>query len=127
MKRLFWHWAISSIALLLAAAALSWGVHIHHPLTAIWLAPLLGLVNAVVGGVTALVSLIAFPITILTLGCFGFVLSFVLYAWAIWALSNILKPEVFHVDSFWWAAALAAVMALFSTLLNMILPGGKKR
>ncbi len=124
MRRLFWHWIISSVALLLAAAALNKGVHLGSWVTALWLAPLLGLVNALVGGITTFISLIALPITVLTLGCFGFVLSFVLYAVAIWLLSTALVA--FQVDNIWWAMALAAVMALFSSVLNMLLPGDKR-
>jgi uncharacterized membrane protein YvlD (DUF360 family) len=128
MKRLFWNWIISSVALWLAALALGKHVHIIPWYHVLWLAPLLGIINALVGGLATIVSWIAFPVNLLTLGCFGFILSFVGYALAIYFLGN--DPQIhplFHVASPIWAAALAVVMALFSTVLNMVLPGKKAR
>ncbi|MHB9134061.1 MAG: phage holin family protein [Armatimonadota bacterium] len=127
MKRLFWHWAISAITLLLAAAALQKGVHITPWYHVIWLAPLLGLVNLVVGGIAGIISMVAMPVNLLTLGCFGFVVSFILYVLSIYWLGHWAKLSSFQVDNFYWAAALAIVMALVSTLLNMVLPGKKER
>lgn len=126
MKRLFWHWVISVIALILATLALRRGVTITPQYNALWLAPLLGLVNVVVGALANIISWIAFPVNLMTLGCFGFILSFIGYIATIYLLGEKLSP-MFHVDGFWWAAALAVVMALFSTLLNMLLPGKNSR
>ncbi|HEY3376756.1 MAG TPA: phage holin family protein [Armatimonadota bacterium] len=123
MKRLLWHWLISAAALWLTAMALHNGVTINPWWHVLWLAPLLGLVNVLVGAVANILAWIAFPVNLLTLGCFGFVLSFVGYALAINYLGKNLA--VFHVASFSWAAALAIIMALFSTVLNMVLPGGR--
>lgn len=125
MKRLIWHWIISSLALYLTVLLLHSGVQIEPMANVLWLAPLLGLVNMLVGGLARLLSLIAFPVNLLTLGCFGFLLSFIGYIVAIMLLSNNL--EVFNVSSFWWAVALSIVMALFSSLLNMLLPGKDQR
>lgn len=125
MKRLFWYWLISSLALYLTVLALKGGVKIDPIINVLWLAPLLGLVNTLVGGLSRLLSLIAFPVNVMTLGCFGFLLSFVGYILAIMAMSN--KLTVFDVSSFWWGAALSVVMALFSSLLNMVLPSKDDR
>ncbi len=130
MKRLFWHWLISTLALMATAAALQQGVHIPIWYHAIWIAPLFGLVNFVVGLLTWLLKIIALPINMLTLGCFGFVLSLTLYTLAIYYLCKVPDGPLvpfFSVDTFYWALALSAVMALFSTLLNMLLPGKKER
>lgn len=126
MKRLLWHWVISTVALILAVAVLQKGVHMNAWYHAVWLAPLLGFVNVIVGGITGSISWFAMPANLLTLGCFGFVLSFILYTVAVFLLGTHIG-EAFRVDGFWWAAALAAVMALFSTVLNIILPGKASR
>lgn len=130
MRRIFWHWAISAIILLLAAYALKPHVEIYGFLNALWVAPLLGLVNAVVGFVAGIIKLVAFPVNALTLGCFGFVVSFFLYSATIYLLMH--KPEgplssAMSVENLLWAMALAALMALVSTVLNMVLPGKSKR
>jgi uncharacterized membrane protein YvlD (DUF360 family) len=127
MRRILWHWIISAGALWITVSLLQEHIHVHNPWNVLWIAPLLGLVNMVVGVVTWLISLLAFPITLLTLGCFGFVLSFVLYAVAVYGLFSPEGPlsSSMTVESFAWAAALSAVMALFSWVLNMVLPGKK--
>ncbi|MEI7832886.1 MAG: phage holin family protein [bacterium] len=129
MKRLFWHWFISTLALMAAAAALQQGVHVPVWYNAVWIAPLLGLVNFVVGLLSWLLKIIILPINILTLGLFGFILSLGLYTWAIYFLCQKDGPlyPYFYVDGFYWALGLSVVMALFSTLLNMLLPGKKDR
>ena len=130
MKNLIWHWVISSLALWLAVEVLR-GVSITHWYDVLWVAPLLGLVNLVVGGLARIISWIAFPVNLLTLGCFGFLLSFFAYVVAIKYLGSLpnfpLRLEESH--SFYWAVLLAIIMALFSSLLNMVLPGkpGKNR
>ncbi len=128
MRRLFWHWAISAIALVLTAAA------IHVPITpwynAIWLAPIFGLVNVIVGFLVNIISIILLPLNLLTLGCFGFILSFGLYTLALyWLCNTATGPLAFalSIPSWTTAALLAIIMALFSTVLNMVLPGGKRR
>ncbi|HOF87264.1 MAG TPA: phage holin family protein [Armatimonadota bacterium] len=123
MRRTFINWVISALALLLAAAALRGGVAITPWWHVIWLAPALGLINAIVGG---LIGFFGFPLNLLTLGCFGFVASFLLYAAAIYLLQQYTRG-ILTVESFGWALALAAVMALFSAVLNMFLGGDDRR
>ena len=125
MKRLFWHWAISSIALVLVAAALKPHIEVHGWWNVVWIAPLLGLVNAAVGFVAGLIKIVAFPVNALSLGCFGFVVSFLLYSLGLNFLMNKGSgPLAFamSVDGLGWAMALAVLMALVSTVLNMIIP-----
>lgn len=126
MKTLFWHWIISVAALLLAAWALQRGIHLRPWYHALWIAPLLGLVNVVVGALAKLLAWFAAPVNLLTLGCFGFFLSFLAYALAIYALADAGLPGL-QVDGFLWAVALAVVMALFSSVLNIVLPGRSAR
>lgn len=127
MRRLIWHWIISAAALWLAAYVLRGGIVITPWYHVLWLAPLLGLVNVLVGWLANLLAWIAFPVNLLTLGCFGFILSFLGYIIAIYSLGTNNRIPMFHVSSFLWAAGLAVVMALFSTLLNMLLPGKQSR
>ena len=132
MRRLFWYWLISALALWLAAYVVP-GVKIAHWYDALWIAPLLGLVNMLVGVLTWIISLLALPITLLTLGCFSFIVSFFLYVFALYFLffskTGSLNPYMSYVGSGsgWGAVVLfAIVMALFSTVLNMVLPGKKR-
>lgn len=125
MKRLLWHWIISAAALWLTTLALQHGVTITHWYHVLWLAPLLGLVNVAVSALARVISWIAFPVNLLTLGCFGFILSFFGYIVALVYLDKQLS--VLHITGFGWAVALAVVMALFSSLLNIILPGKTAR
>jgi len=133
MKRLFWHWAISAIALVCAVAVLRPGIQFGRGwYDAIWLAPLLGLVNLAVGFVAAILKLVFGLVNLLTLGIFGFILSFILYATAIYWLGHspggpLADPHIFIVHHWLDAGKLAIVMALFSIVLNMVLPGKKER
>jgi uncharacterized membrane protein YvlD (DUF360 family) len=130
MNRLFWHWAISAIALVLAVAV---APHARFPngwYHAIWIAPLLGLINLVVGFFAGIIKLIFVFVNLLTLGIFGFIVSFLLYTGTLYWLFGEGKGSLanYLVVQTWVDAALVAViMALFSTVLNMVLPGGKSR
>ena len=131
MKRLFWHWVISAIALWLAVAVLHQGVQVEPWYAVLWLGPLLGLLNAVVGLISAIIKLLAFPVNLLTLGCFGFVLSLVLNGTAVYLLSTNMKVLKLGDGNWWhgvgWGIALVVVMAVFSMLLNVVLPSkGRK-
>ena len=126
MKRLIWNWVISSLALWLAIWVLGGGVKITHGYDVLWLAPLLGLINVVVGAIADFLAGIACLVNLLTLGLLGFLLSFIGYIVAIHYLGT-LPGFALQVQSLSWAAALAVFMALFSTVLNMILPGKKAR
>lgn len=128
MSRLFWHWIISAIALVLAVEVLP-GVDLVHPWNAVWIAPLLGLVNLVVGFIAGILSWFTGPANLLTLGVFGFVLSFVLYTVCVYYLGHVpAGPLAFAmpVDTLPHAMLLAILMGLFSTVLNILLPRRKK-
>lgn len=135
MNRLFWHWAISAIALVLAVAVVHGAGFPRGWYDAIWIAPLLGLVNLVVGFFAAIIKLLFAVVNLLTLGIFGFIVSFILYTAALYWLSHGASgPEpggplsrYLIVHTWVDAALIAAIMALFSTVLNMVLPGKKDR
>jgi uncharacterized membrane protein YvlD (DUF360 family) len=130
MKRLFWHWAISAIALVVAVAVVPGITFVRGWYDAVWLAPLLGLVNLAVGFVAAILKLFFGLVNLLTLGLLGFIISFVLYGTAIYWLGH--PPDgpladIMRVSSWIDAVILAVIMALFSIVLNMVLPGKKDR
>jgi uncharacterized membrane protein YvlD (DUF360 family) len=129
MRRIVWHWIISAFALWLTVAALSGHITMTNPWSVLWVAPLLGLVNFGVGLITWVISAMAFPITVLTLGCFGFIISFILYTVAVYTLFGPTGglSDTMRVENFFWAMILSAVMALFSSVLNMLLPGKDRK
>lgn len=126
MRRFFWQWIISAIALWLTIAALRGGVHLSEWYHVLWLAPLLGLLNGVVSFVNGIINLLALPVNLVTLGCFGFLLGLLLNGVAIYLLgANI--PGIFQVDSVWWGLALAVVLAMVNSVLNVVLGGNNDR
>lgn len=127
MKRLIWHWVIAAAALYLTSLVMQQWVTINPWYTVFWLAPLLGLINVVVGFLARILAWIAFPVNLLTLGCFGFILSFFCYAVAIHYLGSNNRLESFHVSSLWASIGFAIVMALFSSIINIALPGKDER
>lgn len=126
MRNLLWHEIISTLALLLGVWILP-SVTIAHWYHALWIAPLLGLINVIVGALARVLSWFASPVNLLTLGCFGFILSFFGYVVAIYFLGRDGSGFPLHVNSVFSATELAILMALFSSLLNMILPGKESR
>lgn len=99
---IFFRWLLNAIALLLVAYLVP-GVHVAGFWTAIWVALVLGLLNAIVRPILVLLTL---PITILTLGLFTLIIN----AGILLFVSNITKG--FTVDSF--AAALVASILLWA-------------
>ncbi len=128
MKRLIWNWIISAVALAVAALLLAKHVQVHNYLNVLWIAPLLGLVGVLVGMLSWLIKVVAFPVNLLTLGCFGFIVSFLLYTLALYVLMNPHGALAFamSVDGFVGAAELAFIMAVVSAVLNVILPVKKR-
>ncbi|MBA3251550.1 MAG: phage holin family protein [Geodermatophilaceae bacterium] len=83
---------------------------------------LLAVVNAVVKPV---IKVLSFPLYILTLGLFGFIVNALMLELTAW-LSEV-TPVTFAVADFFWSAVLGAVVITVATLvLNLVLPDGKK-
>jgi len=80
-----------------------------------------GLVNAVV---KPIVRFFAFPLYILTLGLFAFVVNAFMLQITSWVSEA--TALTFHVDEFFWDAILGAVVVTFvSMVLHLVLPDSK--
>ena len=101
---------VSAVAVLVTGRLLS-GVSIDGFGTAVIVAIVLGLVNAVLGPVLMFLTL---PINVLTLGLFTFVII-----GALVMLTAAIVPG-FRVASFWWALGFAFVLALVNSAFHAV-------
>lgn len=82
---------------------------------------LFGIVNAVI---KPLVRVLAFPLYVLTLGLFTFIVNALMLQITSWVAEA--TPLTFHIDDFFWTAVLAAVVVtLVSMVLHLPLPDGR--
>jgi putative membrane protein len=101
---------VSAVAVLVTGRLLS-GVTISGFGTAVAVAVVLGLVNAVLGRILLILTL---PLNVLTLGLFTFVIIGGLVM-----LTAALVPG-FKVASFWWALGFALVLAVVNSALHAL-------
>ena len=102
--RLIVHWLINAAALFVLPYILS-SIQVKDFVTALVVALVLGLVNAVI---RPLLILLTLPVTILTLGFFILVINALLF----WAVASFV--EGFQVAGFWpafWGAILYALVS----------------
>lgn len=105
---------VSALAAMLTTYLLKPAVKIDSFVTALILALVLSLLNALV---KPLLVLFTFPVTILTLGLFLFVIN---------ALIILLAAKIvpgFKVDGFWWAMLFSIVMTIINSIM-LSLAGG---
>ena len=98
------NWLASALVILIAAYLLP-GVHVQNFLTALVIALVLGILNAIVKPLLVILTL---PLTIVTLGLFLLVINAVIIL-----LTSALVPG-FHVDSFWWALLFSLVISFIN-------------
>ena len=79
----------------------------------LFIGAIFGVVNALV---RPLVSFLALPLTILTLGLFTIVINAAMLYLTAWISSY--TPVLFTIDSFFWTAVLAALIITFISLLT---------
>jgi len=96
-----------------ASAYLLPGVEVGTFGTALAVAVVLGILNAVLKPILILLTL---PVTILTLGLFSFVITA-----AIVLLTASIVPG-FMVDSFWWGLAFALILGVVSAFFGIFKP-----
>ena len=109
--RLVLTWIINAVALLALPYVFS-SINVDSFGTALLVAVVLGLVNALIRPVMILLTL---PATILTLGLFIFVINGLLF----WAVGSFLPG--FHVAGFWAGVFGAIVFSLISWVLSALL------
>lgn len=108
--RLLLHILTNTLAVVVAAYLLP-GIVIDGYLTALVVAVVLGVVNAVVKPILVVLT---FPVTVVTLGLFLFVIN---------ALMVLLVAKIvpgFAVRGFWWALLFSLVVSVVTSFLNAI-------
>ncbi|MBX0332024.1 phage holin family protein [Pontibacter sp. HSC-14F20] len=101
---------LTGVAALLAAYLLP-GVHIDGFITALILAAVLALLNAVVRPILVILTI---PVTILTLGLFLLVINALIILLADYLIGG------FDVDGFLWALIFSLLLSLITAILDMI-------
>jgi putative membrane protein len=108
--RLLLNWVLSAIAVWIVAQVVP-GVHVSGARSALIAALVIGFINATIGLV---LKVITFPLTLVTLGLFWFVINALMLELA----SALLAPG-FHVRGFF----AAFVGAIVLSLVNLVLKG----
>lgn len=108
--KLLLHLAVSTIAVLVASYVLS-GVHVSNVMTAVIVAIVLGVINAVVRPILGIITL---PINLVSFGLFSFVLN------ALLIQGTALLVPGFSVDGFLWALAFGFVLSLVQSILHQV-------
>jgi putative membrane protein len=101
---------LSTIVVFVTAHILP-GVHLAGWGSALVVAIILGILNALIRPILLIITL---PINILTLGLF----TFVIMGFITW-LATLIVPG-FKVDNFWWCIAFALVLAILNSLVSFL-------
>jgi putative membrane protein len=116
--RLLLNWVLSALAVWIVSHVVP-GISVSGPMAALIAALAIGFINATVG---ALLKILTFPLTLLTLGLFWFVINA-----AMLKLASVLVPG-FEVRGFFAAFVGAIVLSLVSSLLHwLIMPSRRVR
>lgn len=115
MVRLVVRWLLSALALIIVTYIVP-GISVSGFRYALIAALVIGLLNATVGLV---LRILTFPITLLTLGIFWFVINAVVLELASRLVSG------FYVRSFWSAFVGAIVLSIVNMILHALLPEPK--
>jgi putative membrane protein len=108
---LLFSWLVSALAILSTAYLLQKGVHVDNFLTALVIAVVLGIINAILRPILIVLTL---PINIITLGLFTFVINALLIMFTSYLVTG------FRVDSFWWALLFSLVLSIINSFLHKI-------
>lgn len=111
MKRFLQNWLINTLAVLVAVYIIP-GIHFQRALDLFVASLLLGVFNAVF---RPLLLALAFPLLIVTLGLFTFVIN----ALVLYLVGFLLKPH-FYVDGFWSAFFGGLVISFVALVLNVL-------
>lgn len=108
-------WVVSALVVL-AAAYLLPGVHVLDFVTALVIAVVLGVINAILRPILVILTL---PITVVTFGLFLLVINALLVM-----LTTYVVPG-FRVDSFWWALLFGLIVSIFNASVSMLFKSSK--
>ena len=116
--RLLLNWVLSAVAVWIVAQVVP-GVHVSGAVAALIAALAIGFINATIG---ALLKIITFPLTLVTLGLFWFVINALMLE-----LASAVVPG-FQVRGFFAAFVGAIVLSLVNLLLKaMVMPPKEHR
>jgi putative membrane protein len=117
MKNFIIKLLVTTVAVMFAVYILK-GVHLKNDdfVSALWLAALLGVLNAFI---KPLLILFTLPATIFSLGLFLLVINAVIII-----IADKLIDE-FWVDSFWWALAFSLIVSMISSIFESVLKKDK--
>lgn len=105
------NWLLSALAVWVVSRFIP-GFHVASIPAALIAALVIGLVNATLG---LLLKIVTFPLTILTLGIFWFVVNALMLELASWLLRPAFRVDSF-ASAFWGAIVLSLVNMLFRWL-----------
>lgn len=105
------NWLLSAVAVWVVAQFVH-GFHVRGVTAALIAALVIGLINATLG---AVLKVVTFPLTVLTLGIFWLVINALMLE-----LASALMSPAFHVDSFVAAFEGAIVLSLVNMLFRWI-------
>ncbi|MCR6638737.1 MAG: phage holin family protein [Sporocytophaga sp.] len=104
------HLLVDSFAVWLVSAILP-GVSVKSFGTAIWVAILIGIINATLGWI---LRILAFPFNWLTLGLVNFIITVLM----IMLVDKLVKG--FEIKSFWWAVVFAILISVVNNIVFWI-------
>ena len=107
--RLLLNWVLSALAVWIMAKLVP-GISVHGPVAALIAALAIGFINATIG---AILKILTFPLTLITLGLFWFVINALMLE-----LASAVVPG-FQVRGFF----AAFVSAIVLSLVNLVLKG----
>lgn len=115
MMQILVRWIVSALVILISAYFLP-GVHVLDFITALAIAVVLGIINAILRPILIILTL---PITLITFGLFLLVINALLIM-----LTTYIVPG-FRVDSFWWALLFGLIVSIFNAVVSMIFKSSK--
>jgi putative membrane protein len=115
--RIIVNWLLSALALLIVAYVVP-GFHVSGIFAALIAAVVVGLINATLG---LFLKVITFPLTIVTLGIFWFVVNAIVLELASWFVPG------FRLDGFFAAFLGAIVLSLINMVFRWLMPHRDER
>lgn len=110
--RMIVNWLLSALALLIVAYIVP-GFQVSGILAALLAAVVIGLINATIG---LFLKVVTFPLTVVTLGVFWFVVNAIVLKLATWFVPG------FNIHGFWPAFLGAIVLSLINMIFRWLTP-----